>query len=109
MSTWNVESGDWTVVVMNADGSSGVDANARVGIKIDWLLPVAIVLMVIGVLLLVGGILLAVLVGRGRRSQPQFAAAGPSTLPPPPPVPDAPPSAETRSVPPESGRPDPSG
>ena len=108
--TWNVESGDWTVVIMNADGSSGVDANARVGIKIDWLLPVAIVLMVIGVLLLVGGILLAVLVGRERRPRPQLAPAGASTLPPPPPpVPDAPPSGDTRSVPPESGRPDPSG
>src|SRR4051794_13038817 len=43
---WDVQSGDWTVVVMNADGSSGVDADARVGIKIDWLLPVAIVLLV---------------------------------------------------------------
>jgi hypothetical protein len=46
--TSDVQGGNWTVVVMNADGSSGVDANARVGIKIDWLLPVAIVLIVVG-------------------------------------------------------------
>ena len=81
--TWDVEGGDWTVVVMNADGSSGVDANARVGIKIDWLLPVAIVLIVIGVVVLVGGILLAVFGGRRHRQPPLLAAAGGSTLPPP--------------------------
>ena len=68
--TWDVEGGDWTVVVMNADGSSGVDATARVGIKIDWLLPVAIVLIVVGLVVLVGGVLLAVFVGRRRREPP---------------------------------------
>ena len=89
--TWDVEGGDWTVVVMNADGSSGVEANARVGIKIDWLLPVAIVLIVVGVVVMVGGILLAVFVGRRPRQQPLLAPAGGSTLPPPT-GPDAPPT-----------------
>ena len=37
-----MESGDWTVVVMNADASRGVDLDARVGIKVDWLLPAII-------------------------------------------------------------------
>ncbi|MET0143865.1 MAG: hypothetical protein ABW328_03645 [Ilumatobacteraceae bacterium] len=81
--TWDVKGGDWTVVVMNADGSSGVDANARVGIKIDWLLPVAIVLIVLGAVVLVGGTLLGVFVGRTRRQQPLPAPAIGSTLPPP--------------------------
>ncbi len=81
--TWDVKGGDWTVVVMNADGSSGIDAFARAGIKIDWLLPVAIVLIVVGVVLLAGGTLLAVLVGRRPRQQPLPAPAGASTLPPP--------------------------
>jgi hypothetical protein len=31
---WEVESGDWAVVVMNADASRGVDADARLGIKV---------------------------------------------------------------------------
>jgi hypothetical protein len=91
-------------VVMNADGSSGVDANARVGIKIDWLLPVAIVLMVVGVVVLVGGILLAVFVGRGPRQQPLLAPAGESTLPPPT-GPDAPPTTPALPQPPDPQRP----
>jgi hypothetical protein len=81
--TWDVKGGDWTVVVMNADASSGVEANARVGIKIDWLLPVAIVLIVVGAVLLIGGILLAVFVGRRSRRQPVLAPAGGSPLTPP--------------------------
>jgi len=80
---WEVEGGDWTVVIMNADASPGIDTNARVGIKIDWLLPVAIVLIVVGVVMLVGGILLAVFVGRRPRQQPVLAPAGATTLPPP--------------------------
>ena len=40
--------GDWTVVVMNADATRGVDLDARLGIKVDWLLPAVIGLMVAG-------------------------------------------------------------
>jgi hypothetical protein len=28
---WNVQSGEWVAVVMNADGSPGVDARLRIG------------------------------------------------------------------------------
>jgi hypothetical protein len=80
---WDVQGGDWTVVIMNADASSGVDTTARVGIKIDWLLPVLIVLIVVGVVMLAGGILLAVFVGRRPRQQRILAPAAASSLPPP--------------------------
>jgi hypothetical protein len=38
--TWRAESGSWTVVAMNADGSRGVDIRARAGAELaflDWL------------------------------------------------------------------------
>ena len=35
--TWNVRSGRWSVVVMNADGSRGVDAGVRAGARIPIL------------------------------------------------------------------------
>ena len=70
--TWEVESGDWTVVLMNADGSRGVDVDARLGIKVDWLLPALIGILALGLVLLAGGTVLIILAsrGQGRRAEP---------------------------------------
>jgi hypothetical protein len=35
--TWKVRDGSWSVVVMNADGSPGVDADLRAGAKVPFL------------------------------------------------------------------------
>ena len=66
---WDLESGRWAVVVMNADGSRGVGADASVGVKSDWVLPVGlgllggfVLLAIIGTVLLVVGV-----AGLGRR------------------------------------------
>jgi len=34
---WKVRSGNWSVVVMNADGSKNVDADVSAGAKVPWL------------------------------------------------------------------------
>jgi hypothetical protein len=57
---WDVEDGDWSVVVMNADGSSGVDANVSAGAKITWLDTVGWSLLGAGVLMLAGATALVV-------------------------------------------------
>jgi hypothetical protein len=48
---WDVESGDWVAVAMNDDAARGVDLSAAVGAKAPILLPVAIGLIVVGLLL----------------------------------------------------------
>jgi hypothetical protein len=81
--TWKVESGDWTVVIMNADASRGVDTNARLGIKVGWFLPAAIGLLVLGLVLLAGGTVLAILGGRGLARAEEPAPPIPAPWPSP--------------------------
>jgi hypothetical protein len=58
--TWPVESGEWSVVIMNANGSPGVDVQARFGARVPSLRWVGIGLLAGGVFaLLVGGLLLS--------------------------------------------------
>jgi hypothetical protein len=68
--TWDVEGGDWRIVIMKPDGGPGVAVDASAGVKISWLLGVAIGATVLGVLLLGGGVAMAVLGGRGPRAPP---------------------------------------
>jgi hypothetical protein len=81
--TWEVESGDWTVVLMNADTSRGVDLDARLGIKVDWLLPAAIGLIGAGVVLLAGGATLVIVGSRGLARAPDGTSARPPAWPAP--------------------------
>jgi hypothetical protein len=39
--TWDVDDGNWSVVVMNDDGSRGVDAGVRAGADVPWLSDLA--------------------------------------------------------------------
>ncbi len=83
--TWEVESGDWTVVLMNADASPGVDTDARLGIKVGWFLPATIALLAGGLVLLLGGTALAIIAGRGLARAPAepVTVTGPAPFPPP--------------------------
>jgi hypothetical protein len=60
---WEIEDGDWSVVVMNADGSAGVDADISTGAELPFLTALGWTalgsggfVLVIGVALLVMGI-----------------------------------------------------
>jgi hypothetical protein len=80
--TWKVREGDWSFVLMNADGSRSVVADIDVGAKLSFLLWVALGLLLGGVLVVGGSTALIVLAARRRQ---------------PPPAPPVPPTAERGS------------
>lgn len=58
---WDLEPGVWSVVLMNADGSRGVDAAVAFGAKVTFLGPLAAILLVVALVLLpAAGVLLYV-------------------------------------------------
>ena len=88
--TWDVDGGEWSVVLMNADASQGVQADLAFAVKSGLLLPIGIVLLVVGLLLGAGAVAMIVASTRGRRERdtlPPGATPGrpdaPATPPPP--------------------------
>jgi hypothetical protein len=65
--TWDVEDGSWSVVVMNADGSRGVDAAVSAGAKLPPLGTAGWIALGTGVVLLAGAVGLVVLAVREPR------------------------------------------
>ncbi len=57
---WDLQSGQWSVVVMNANGSAGVSVDASAGAKASWVLPVGIGLLAGGLLVVVIGAVMVV-------------------------------------------------
>ena len=64
--SWPIEDGRYDAVVMNANGSPGVDAKVTLGVELDGLFGTCLVVFGIGVILLVVGLLLMFL----RRKRP---------------------------------------
>ncbi|MDJ0347876.1 DUF4389 domain-containing protein [Cryobacterium sp. PH29-G1] len=73
---WKPAAGEWSVVVMNSDGSGGVAVNVTAGVHTDLLGPIAVGLLVGGVTLFLTGALLVVLgaIGLGRQLTPRAPA-----------------------------------
>ena len=69
---WDIEGGDWAVVLMNADGSPVVTADVAVGLDTDLLLPIGAGLAAAGLALLgLGAVLL--IVGLRHAADPEGA------------------------------------
>lgn len=90
--SWRPTQGDWTVVVMRADGAPGVAARVQVGASLPGLGWIGATALGAGLLLLVaGGLLVGVAVGRATRSIP--GGAGSPNGDPGPNLPGAPTAA----------------
>lgn len=78
--TWDVTGGDWTLVVMNANATSGVAVDTSAGFRTAALLPLGLGLLIGGIAVLAIGITLVVLGAVGndaaRPRPPATTAAG---------------------------------
>ncbi len=66
---WDVADGSWTAVLMNADGSSGITAQATVGVRSGALPGLGIALLVTGALAAAAAVAVIVLAARGRGAE----------------------------------------
>ena len=64
---WELEMGTYSVILMNDDGSRGVDADVAVGARVPWLFGLGVGLVVGGVAALIIGILMVIFALRGRK------------------------------------------
>lgn len=76
---WEATGGSWTAIVMNADTSPGISIDVEIGARSDLIVPLALVMLGVGLIVLIGGVLLIVWGAFGLRG-----TAGESGPPPDP-------------------------
>lgn len=67
---WDLDPGDWVLVIMNADGSRVVDVAGSIGVKAPWLFNDGLTVLAIGVSVLALGLAIVLLVARRTRQAP---------------------------------------
>ena len=79
---WTIESGEWALVVMNADGSPGVSADVRFGVAtLPVLLPIGLASLVAGLVALIGGFRLVTSLPSWPDETPRWTLWGRTVLP----------------------------
>jgi hypothetical protein len=82
---WDLRSGDWAVVIMNADASTPVGVDLQAGARSDLLWPIFIGLLIGGLLLLAAGVPLIIIGAAGLgRGLPRRPGPPPMSGPQPP-------------------------
>jgi hypothetical protein len=61
---WRPEMGRWVLVIMNEDGSAGIDVSGAVGADLPWLFWLGLGLVFVGALALVGGVIMVYFAAR---------------------------------------------
>ena len=79
---WEATGGRWAAVVMNADGSPDVAATITIGARSDIVLPLALVLVGLGLVLTAAAVILIVIGASGARREPPAGGAAPDVAPP---------------------------
>jgi len=73
---WRVTGGEWAAVIMNADGSPGVAVASTIGVRAGFLLPLALIMLGVG--LVVTGLAVALVIRGASGSRP---SAGGTAVP----------------------------
>jgi hypothetical protein len=83
--TWDLAAGTWSIVLMNADASAGVDARLQAGARSDLIRPAATGLLVGGAIALAIGVPLLIFgaMGLGRHAGPPARGPGAPQAPSP--------------------------
>jgi len=68
---WKPVMGRWVLVIMNANGSAGIDMNGALGAELPWLFWLGLSLLPVGIVALVGGAIMVYFAAR-RPKQPVY-------------------------------------
>jgi hypothetical protein len=79
---WTIETGEWALVIMNADGSPGVSADVRLGVLApSALFPIGLASLVVGLVAAIGGGRLITSLPARPDETPRWTLRGHSVLP----------------------------